>query len=62
LQLPNGGCSVSLKVAVMLGVSQGRIRHLVRVGALPSVRLCGTGYHRFRREDVEALISGQAAP
>jgi excisionase family DNA binding protein len=46
------------EVAAMIGVSQGRIRHLVRIGALPAVRLGGTGYHRFRREDVEALIRG----
>jgi excisionase family DNA binding protein len=47
------------EVATMLGVSADRVRELVRDGDLPSVRLGGQGWHRFRAEDVEALIAGQ---
>lgn len=40
------------EVAALLGVSQERVRELVVSGELPSVRLGGTGWHRFRAEDV----------
>ena len=48
------------EVAAILGVSKGRIRHLARTGVLPAVRLGGTGYHRFRPEDVETILRGEA--
>lgn len=46
------------EVAAMLGVSIERVRELVRDGQLSSVRLGDQGWHRFRAEDVEALIAG----
>jgi excisionase family DNA binding protein len=46
------------EVAQMLGVDSSRVRELVASGDLPSVRLGAQGWHRFRREDVEALIEG----
>ena len=46
------------EVARILGVSPARMRELVATGQLESVRLDGTGWHRFRPEDVERLISG----
>jgi excisionase family DNA binding protein len=47
------------EVATILGVSADRVRELVRDGDLPSVRLGGQGWHRFRAEDVERLIAGE---
>lgn len=46
-------------VAELLGVSRERVRELVANGELPSVRFGGTGWHRFRVEDVERLIAGR---
>jgi hypothetical protein len=37
-------------------------RELVAKGELRSVRLGGSGWHRFRAEDVEALIRGAKVP
>jgi excisionase family DNA binding protein len=45
------------EVADILGVSKERVRELVASGELPSVRFGGTGWHRFRPEDVERLIT-----
>ena len=47
------------EVARMLGVNPKTVRELVKSGELPSVRLGGQGWHRFRREDVEQLIAGE---
>ena len=47
------------EVAALLGVSTKRVRELVVSGELPSVRLGGQGWHRFRAEDVERLIAGE---
>ena len=47
------------EVAALLGVSPERVRELVSAGDLPSVRLGGSGWHRFRAEDVERLIRGE---
>jgi excisionase family DNA binding protein len=47
------------EVARILGVDASRVRELVANGDLPSVRLGAQGWHRFRLEDVERLISGQ---
>jgi excisionase family DNA binding protein len=47
------------EVARILGVSPERVRELVASGDLPSIRLGGQGWHRFRAEDVERLISGR---
>jgi excisionase family DNA binding protein len=44
------------EVARMLGVDPKRVRELVAAGELRSVRLGGSGWHRFRAEDVEALM------
>ena len=46
------------EVARMLGVDPKRVRELVASGDLPSVRLGGQGWHRFRLEDIERLIAG----
>ena len=46
------------EVAQMLGVDPKRVRELVASGDLPSVRLGGQGWHRFRLEDVDRLIGG----
>jgi excisionase family DNA binding protein len=48
------------EVARILGVDPSRVRELVAHGDLPSVRLGAQGWHRFRLEDVERLISGEA--
>jgi excisionase family DNA binding protein len=45
------------EVAEILGVSRERVRELVASGELPSVRLGGSGWHRFRPIDVEQLIN-----
>jgi excisionase family DNA binding protein len=52
------------EVAQILGVDPKRVRELVATGDLPSVRLGGAGWHRFRIEDIEHLIAGEdrAAP
>ena len=50
------------EVALMLAVDPKRVRQLVAAGDLKSVRLGGSGYHRFRVEDVEALIAGKESP
>jgi excisionase family DNA binding protein len=47
------------EVVHILGVDPSRVRELVASGDLPSVRLGAQGWHRFRLEDVEALIAGQ---
>jgi excisionase family DNA binding protein len=47
------------EVAHILGVDPSRVRELVGSGDLPSVRLGAQGWHRFRLEDVEALIAGK---
>ena len=47
------------EVARLLGVSIERVRELVATGELQSIRLGGTGWHRFRAEDVESLITGE---
>jgi predicted site-specific integrase-resolvase len=47
-------------VARMLGVGPKRVRELVASGQLRSVRLTEQGWHRFRVEDVEALIRGES--
>jgi excisionase family DNA binding protein len=47
------------EVARLLGVSKERVRELVATGELRSVRFGGTGWHRFRPEDVERLIAGE---
>jgi excisionase family DNA binding protein len=44
------------EVAAILGVDPKRVRELVADGELASVRLGDNGWHRFRRDDVEALI------
>jgi excisionase family DNA binding protein len=46
------------EVAHILGVDPSRVRELVASGDLPSIRLGAQGWHRFRLEDVEALIAG----
>jgi excisionase family DNA binding protein len=47
------------EVARILGVDPSRVRELVASGDLASVRLGAHGWHRFRLEDVERLISGE---
>jgi excisionase family DNA binding protein len=47
------------EVARILGVTPSRVRELVTTGQLRSIRLDGTGWHRFRAEDVERLIAGE---
>lgn len=47
------------EAAAMLGISVDRLRDLVAEDVLRSVRLAGTGWHRFRVEDVERLIAGE---
>jgi len=47
------------EVARILGVTAERVRELVATGDLPSIRLGGQGWHRFRAEDVERLIAGE---
>jgi excisionase family DNA binding protein len=49
------------EVAAMLGISKQRVRHLVKVGAIPAVRFAGSGYHRFRPEDIEVIVRGEPA-
>ncbi len=48
------------EVGAILGVSAKHVGLLVREGKLASVRLGGSGWHRFRREDVEAFIRGES--
>jgi excisionase family DNA binding protein len=48
------------EVGALLGVSSKHVAWLVREGKLESVRLGGSGWHRFRREDVEAFIRGDS--
>jgi excisionase family DNA binding protein len=49
------------EVANILGVSPNRVRELVANGDLASIRLGSQqGWHRFRLEDVERLIAGDA--
>jgi excisionase family DNA binding protein len=48
------------EVARVLGVTPVRVRELVARGELPSVRLGKHGWHRFRIEDVERLVAGDA--
>jgi excisionase family DNA binding protein len=48
------------EVAEMLGISTDHLRVLVEQKKLQSVRLGEHGWHRFRRSDVERLISGKS--
>ena len=48
------------QVGAVLGVSAKHVGLLVREGKLRSVRLGGSGWHRFRRSDVEAFIRGES--
>jgi excisionase family DNA binding protein len=48
------------EVANILGVSPHRVRELVANGDLASIRLGSQGWHRFRFDDVERLIAGDA--
>jgi excisionase family DNA binding protein len=47
------------EVAEILGVTVEYVRALVRDGRLRSCRIGEEGWHRFRPEDVEALIAGE---
>lgn len=47
------------EVARILGCDPAMVRILVAEGCLKLVRLGPRGWHRFRREDVEALIAGE---
>jgi excisionase family DNA binding protein len=46
------------QAAAMLGVSVDTVRRAVQDGRLPAVRLRERGWLRFRRADLEELISG----
>jgi excisionase family DNA binding protein len=50
------------EVARMLGVHISTVRELAESGELRSVRLGGTGWRRFRIEDIERLIAGEEPP
>ena len=47
------------EVARILSVNPSTVRALVANGDLPSVRLGGSGWHRFRPEDVARLIASE---
>jgi excisionase family DNA binding protein len=47
-------------VARRLGVSREYVNILVREGTLTPVRLRANGWPRFRTDEVEALIRGEA--
>ena len=47
------------QVAERLGISDGRVRQLIRAGALPYARRVG-GAYLLRPEDVDAFKAGQA--
>jgi excisionase family DNA binding protein len=47
------------EVAAIYGIAPQRVRQLVASGQLRSIRLDGTGWHRFRPEDVERLMAGE---
>ncbi len=49
------------EVAEMLGVSRWRVHQLVADGLLRPVQLKRRGWLRFRAEDVERLIAGEAS-
>lgn len=44
----------------MLGISRARVQMLAKAGVLQPVRLVPLGDLRFRVEDVERLIAGEA--
>lgn len=46
------------ETAARLGVHENTVRNLEERGLLPATRLPGSGYRRFRVEDVDALLSG----
>jgi len=48
--------------ARVLGVHPNTVRNWAAIGVLPSSRLPGSGYLRFRRDDVEALARAWQAP
>lgn len=48
-------------VAVWLACSESLVRHLVRTGQLPAYQFGRNGHLRFRRADVEALLTRSAA-
>jgi excisionase family DNA binding protein len=41
--------------AARLGVHENTVRNIERRGALSAIRLPGSGFRRFRREDVERM-------
>ena len=50
------------EVAQILGASRNSVRQLLASGELRSVRIGEAGWHRVRREDVEAFIRGEGRP
>jgi excisionase family DNA binding protein len=48
------------EVAALYGLHRDTIRQLVADGKLQSVRIGEHGWHRFRVEDVERFIAGEA--
>ena len=60
LATPRRARLISAAVAAdLLGVSVCTIRRRAHDGTLPAVRLGEKGWLRFRRDDVEAFISGK---
>ena len=47
------------EVAQILGTSRNSVRQLIADGELRTVRFGSAGWHRIRREDVEAFIRGK---
>jgi hypothetical protein len=43
----------------ILGISKGSMQKLLKTGELEQVYLPGLGWPRYRRADVERLISGE---
>ena len=48
------------EVAAIYGLNRDYIRALVAEGKLQSVRIGEHGWHRFRVEDIERFIAGEA--
>lgn len=48
------------EAAKMLGVSTRTLANWTDQGRLQAIRLPGTGYRRYRRADIEALIAATA--